>query len=107
MSHFKRCGYFGVAFRRSESHYDVAGGDNCLEPWLEKDGEIKRGQRAFANDYRMDEFDRNVLRVSGVGAASKSEQAAAAQESLGHFTASFREAVSFARKKGFKELVAG
>ena len=78
---------FGIAFGRTESHDHVFGAKNRLHPRTKKDGEIKRGKGALAHNYGMDEFHRNVLRVGGVGSASKGQQTATVKKSFRHLAA--------------------
>jgi hypothetical protein len=47
-----------------------------------------------------------VLSVSGVRTASKSQKAAAAQKTFGHFTASLRQATSLHGEERFENLIA-
>ena len=53
-----QCGpYLGIAFGRAKSHHDIVGMKNGFQPGTKQDRQIERGQRALANDYRMNEFD--------------------------------------------------
>src|SRR5471032_3319672 len=65
---------FRIAFGRSESHDDVLRLKNRVHPGTKEKGEIERGQCAFADDNRMDEFDRDVLRIGSVRASPKCQQ---------------------------------
>jgi hypothetical protein len=55
----------------------------------------------------VNEFDGDVLRVRGIRSSPKREEAAAAQETSGHFPASFGEPRSFAGEKGVEDPIAG
>ena len=89
----------GIAFRRPEAHDDIFGPKNRIEPGLHQQGEIERRKRALADDHRMHEFHRDVLRIGSVWAAPKGEQAPAAQKALRHLAAGFGQTASFARKR--------
>src|SRR5580692_2520808 len=54
----------------------------------------------------MYEFDRDVLRIGGVRASSESQQAASAQESVGHLTGGPRQAGRLMREELLAEAVA-
>ena len=90
---------FGIAFGRTKSHDDVFGMEDGFQPRTKENGEIERGKRAFADDYGMNEFHRDVLRIGGVGSAPEGQQTAAAQKAFGHFAAGFRQARGFAREE--------
>src|ERR1700678_2500914 len=95
-----------IALRsRAKSHHDIFGPQNRVEPRPIEDGKIQGRKRTFSDNYGMHELDRDVLRVRGVGTLTEGEQASATQKTIGHFVAGFREARSFARKKGFEDLV--
>ncbi len=83
-----------------------SGRQSASQPRTKGERKIQRRQRAFADDHRMHEFDGHVLRIGGVRTASERQQPAAAQKSLRHFAASFRQPARLARKKLFEHLVA-
>ncbi len=97
---------FGIAFGRPKSHHDVFGPKDGFEPGPKENGKIQRRQRALAHNDRMNEFHRDMLRVGGVGSASKGQQPAAAQKAFRHLAAGFGQARRFAREKVLEQLVA-
>ncbi len=57
-------------------------------------GDRQRGQRALADDHRVDELDRDVARVGAVGGrGAERHEPALAREALGHLVAQAREAL--------------
>src|SRR6202044_4291592 len=67
-----QCGSnFVVSFRRSKPHHNIFGMKNRFQPGPELNRNIQRRQRTFANDHGMNELDRNMLGISGVGTASE------------------------------------
>ncbi len=89
-----------------KSHNDVFGTKNGFHPGTEEDGEIKGGEGALSYDHRVHKFDRNMLRIGGIGAASECEQAPALEKAIRHFAAGHSEAKRFARKKFFYKPIA-
>jgi hypothetical protein len=91
----------------AEAHRDV------LALGLERDlvgdraalaGDAERGQRALADDHRMDELDRHVPRVGAVGGGgAERHEPALTREALGHPVTQPREALSL----GGEELRVG
>ena len=79
---------------------------NRFQPRTEKHGEIERRKSALADDHGMNEFDGDMLRIGGVGAASEGEQTASVEKALGHGVAGFRQTGCFAGKEFFDDLVA-
>ena len=69
----------------------------------ESNGQIERGQRALADDYRMNEFDRDVLRIGRIGPSSERKQAAALEKALGHVAAGECEAAAPRVEKNVSE----
>jgi hypothetical protein len=53
----------------------------------------------------MNELNRNMLRISGIGSAAKSQQAAAAQKTFRHLATGFRQTRRFAGKEMLEQLV--
>ena len=90
----KRVPDFGIALGRTETHDHVVGLHKRLEPGFKGEGQIKRWERAFSDDHRVHEFDRNVLGVGRIRSTSESQKASAAKKALGHFAASFRQAAA-------------
>ena len=66
-----------VATRWAKPHDDVVGKQDGVEPAPELDRQVERRQCALADDDRVDELDRDVLRVGRVGAAPERQQPAA------------------------------
>ena len=70
-------------------------------------GERQRGQRALADDHRMDELDRDVARVGAVGGrGAEGHETALAREALGHLVAQAREAVGLSGEEAGVGLAA-
>ena len=90
---------FGIAFGRTESHDDIFGMKNGFEPGTEQDRQIQRGKRALADDYGMNEFHGDVLRIGGVRPAPEGEQPPSAQKSFRHLAAGFSQARRLAREE--------
>lgn len=101
------CGLnFGIAFGRAESHHHVAGAKDRFEPGAKRARQIERGKRTLADDDRVHELYRDVLRIGRVRTAAEGEQAAAAQESLRHFTACRGQPIRFAIEEVLENAVA-
>src|SRR5471032_621321 len=79
---------FRIAFWRSESHHDVFRLKDRVHPGTKEKREIERGQCALTDDNRMDEFDRDVLRIGSVRASPKCQQPPTSQKTVGHLPAS-------------------
>ena len=77
-----------------------------MEPWLKGERKVERGKSALSDDDRMHEFHRDVLRVRRVRPAPEGQQAAAAEKTLGHFTARFRHAARFQVEKQLERFIA-
>ena len=90
---------FRIAFGRTESHHDIFGMKYGLEPGTEQNRQIQCRKRALADDYGMNEFHRNVLRVGGIGPAPEGKQAPSAQKAFRHFAAGFGQARRLAREE--------
>ena len=102
-ANFRAARNLGIALRRSEAHHDIFGLQKCFQPRTEEQGKIERGQRALSDDYGMHKFDRDMLRIGGVGAAAKGQQAAALEKALGHVAAGFRQPDGLAREEIFDD----
>src|SRR5215469_17215390 len=76
---FESLGDLMILLWSSETHDDVMLADDCLEPGTEKNGDIKRRQCSLANNYRMNEFDRDMLCIRGIGTAAKRNQTSTTQ----------------------------
>src|SRR5207253_558147 len=68
--------------------------------------EVEGRQGPLADDHRMDELDRDMLRVGSVLVPSASQQPAAAQEALRHRLGGPGEALALAREEGRGDPVA-
>ncbi len=83
-----------------------SGRTKASQPKSEFSGKIERRKSALAHDHGMHEFDRDVLRIGGAGAAPEGKQAAAAQEALRHFLRNSGQPGRFARKEIFEDAIA-
>ena len=88
-----------IAFGRPESHYDIVSAQDCIQPRAEKNGEVERRKRALPYNDRMYEFDRHMLRVGRVWAPAEGQQTAAAQKTVRHFAARFRQSRRLVREE--------
>jgi len=80
--------------------------EDSVEPGAVKNGEIEGREGSFADDDGMDELDRDVLGIGGVGSAAERKKATPAKEAIGHFTADESEAMRLAVEEVFENPVA-
>ena len=90
---------FIVSLWRPKSHHDIFGMKNRFEPGPELERNIKRWKRPLSDDHGMNKFNRDMLSISGVGAASEGKQTTSPRKSFSHGAASFSERKASREKK--------
>ena len=70
-----------------------------------KKREIQRGQSTLADDDRMDELYRNVLRIGRVWSLAEGEEPAAPQETVGHLLASQSKRACLSREEVLEDAI--
>ena len=95
-----------VALGRAEPHHDIFGAQYRFEPRTEQRRDVERRQRALADDHRMHEFHRHVLRIGRVRTLPEGQQTPARQEALRHDAADFGQPLRFPLEERFADSIA-
>ena len=93
-----------IAAGWTKPHHHVVGTADRVEPGTVDERQIHRRQRTFADNHRMHELHRHVLRVGGERALAESQQPPAAQKALGHALARGREPRRLAGEERARQL---